>query len=63
MSPAAKHASVTLLWGEDEFLLRERALELLGELKPTEVDAAEWQGERAAGPRHALAVRRAPRAA
>ena len=44
MSPTAKHASVTLLWGEDEFLLRERAFELLGELKPTEVDAAEWRG-------------------
>ena len=44
MSPAAKDASVTLLWGEDEFLLRERALDLLGELKPTEVDGGEWQG-------------------
>ena len=44
MSSATKHASVTLLWGEDEFLLRERALELLGGLKPTEVDAAEWRG-------------------
>ena len=44
MSPAPKHASVTLLWGEDDFLLRERAFELLGELKPTEVDATEWRG-------------------
>ena len=44
MSPAAKDVSVTLLWGEDEFLLRERALDLLGELKPTEVDGGEWQG-------------------
>ena len=44
MSPAAKTTSVTLLWGEDEFLLRERALELLGDLRPTEVDAGEWQG-------------------
>ena len=34
----------TLLWGEDEFLLREAALELLGDLRPTEVDAGEWQG-------------------
>jgi DNA polymerase-3 subunit delta len=42
MSP--KRASVTLLWGEDGFLLRERALELLGELKPSEVDASEWRG-------------------
>jgi DNA polymerase III subunit delta len=44
MSPAAKNATVTLLWGEDEFLLRERALELLGDRKPTEVDAIEWRG-------------------
>jgi DNA polymerase-3 subunit delta len=33
-----------LLWGEDEFLLREEALRLLGSLKPVEVDAAEWRG-------------------
>ncbi len=36
--------SIYLLWGEDEFLLRERAFELLGDLRPTEVAAAEWQG-------------------
>jgi DNA polymerase-3 subunit delta len=41
---AAKVPPVVLLWGEDAFLLREAALELLGELRPTEVDAAEWQG-------------------
>ena len=35
---------VVLLWGEDGFLLREAALELLGDLRPTEVDASEWQG-------------------
>ncbi len=35
---------VTLLWGEDDFLVREAALELLGDTKATEVDAAEWQG-------------------
>ncbi|HSJ50663.1 MAG TPA: DNA polymerase III subunit delta [Actinomycetota bacterium] len=35
---------VHLLWGEDEFLLRERALELLGPVRPREVDGAEWQG-------------------
>jgi DNA polymerase III subunit delta len=41
----AKHsAPVTLLWGEDDYLLREAALTLLGETKATEVDAAEWQG-------------------
>jgi DNA polymerase-3 subunit delta len=37
-------APVTLLWGEDAFLLREAALELLGEVRAVEVDAAEWQG-------------------
>jgi DNA polymerase III subunit delta len=35
---------VTLLWGEDDFLVREAALALLGDIKATEVDAAEWQG-------------------
>jgi len=35
---------VTLLWGEDAFLLREAALQLLGDLSATEVDAEEWQG-------------------
>jgi len=36
--------AVTLLWGEDAFLLRETALQLLGDLRATEVDAGEWQG-------------------
>ena len=45
MSPAkTAKAPVYLLWGEDAFLLREAAFELLGDLRPTEVDAAEWQG-------------------
>jgi len=46
MSPAAKAAPVPvlLLWGEDAFVLRGAALERLGELRPTEVDAGEWQG-------------------
>ena len=35
---------VTLLWGEDDYLLREAALALLGDTKATEVDAAEWEG-------------------
>ena len=35
---------MTLLWGEDAYLLREAALALLGTTKATEVDAAEWQG-------------------
>jgi DNA polymerase-3 subunit delta len=37
-------AVVTLLWGEDPYLLRERALELVGDRRPTEVDANEWRG-------------------
>lgn len=37
-------SKVVLLWGDDGFLLREAGLELLGGLRPTEVDAAEWQG-------------------
>jgi DNA polymerase-3 subunit delta len=37
-------APVHLLWGEDDFLLREAALELLGDVRPREVDAAEWEG-------------------
>ena len=45
MSAAKTPASgVSLFWGEDEFLLREAAMALLGEVRPTEVDAAEWQG-------------------
>jgi DNA polymerase-3 subunit delta len=44
VSPAKPPAAVTLVWGEDEFLLREAALASLGEIRPTEVDAAEWQG-------------------
>jgi DNA polymerase III subunit delta len=42
MSPKAARAPVYLLWGQDEFLLREAALEILGELRPREVDGAEW---------------------
>ena len=45
MSPAkASKPPVQLLWGEDAFLLREAAFELLGDLRPAEVDAAEWRG-------------------
>jgi DNA polymerase III subunit delta len=39
-----KAAPVILLWGEDEFLLREAALEHLGDLQPVEVDGGLWQG-------------------
>ncbi len=36
---------VHLLWGEDEFLLREAALEVVGsEVQPHEVDGGAWQG-------------------
>jgi DNA polymerase-3 subunit delta len=35
---------VHLLWGEDPFLLREAAAELLADVQPVEVDAAEWRG-------------------
>lgn len=41
---AAKTAPMYLLWGEDEFLLREARLELLGDLRPVEVDGGLWQG-------------------
>ena len=45
MSPSkTAKPPVYLLWGEDAFLLREAAFELLGDLRPTEVDAAEWRG-------------------
>lgn len=36
--------SALLLWGEDQFLLREEAFRVLGDLRPTEVDAADWRG-------------------
>jgi len=39
-----KAVPVTLLWGEDEFLLREAALELLGDLQPVEVDGGLRRG-------------------
>jgi DNA polymerase-3 subunit delta len=35
---------VTLLWGEDVYLLREAAMAILGGVKAAEVDAAEWEG-------------------
>lgn len=44
MSAAPARAPVYLLWGEDDFLLREAALEILGDLRPTEMDATDWQG-------------------
>jgi DNA polymerase-3 subunit delta len=44
VSPPKNPAAVVLLWGEDGFLLREAALEVLGDLRATEVDGAGWQG-------------------
>src|SRR6266513_6175957 len=40
----SKRASISLLWGEDAYLLREAALSSIGSLRVTEVDAAQWQG-------------------
>jgi DNA polymerase III subunit delta len=40
----SKRASISLLWGEDAYLLREAALSSIGSLRATEVDAAQWQG-------------------
>ncbi len=44
MTAARTTSPVTLLWGEDAFLLREAAFNHLGDVRPSEVDAAEWQG-------------------
>jgi DNA polymerase-3 subunit delta len=41
---AGRRPPVTLLWGEDAYLLREAAIALLGKTKATEIDAVEWQG-------------------
>lgn len=35
---------IYLLWGEDDFLLREEALRILKDIQPVEVDASEWEG-------------------
>jgi DNA polymerase-3 subunit delta len=35
---------IRLLWGEDDFLLREAALDLFADVRPNEVDGAEWRG-------------------
>ena len=44
MAPMTAPGPVTLLWGEDAFLLRETALAMLGDIRATEVDAGEWEG-------------------
>jgi DNA polymerase-3 subunit delta len=38
-----ERAAVTLVWGEDAFLLREASLALLDDVRVTEIDAANWQ--------------------
>ncbi|HJU57305.1 MAG TPA: DNA polymerase III subunit delta [Actinomycetota bacterium] len=49
MTPSSRLAApVHLLWGEDAFLLREAAFEIFGDLRPREVDGAEWSGGEAA---------------
>ena len=40
----SKRSNISLLWGEDAFLLRQEALALLGEVRAREVDANEWLG-------------------
>jgi DNA polymerase III subunit delta len=40
----APRSSVSLLWGEDPYLLRQAALQIAGDRRVTEIDAAEWQG-------------------
>ena len=44
MTAMSQPDAVTLLWGEDAFWLRETALAMLGAIRATEVDAAEWTG-------------------
>jgi DNA polymerase-3 subunit delta len=44
VTPSKKSSSIVLLWGEDDFLLREAAFAVLGDVKPSEVDGAEWRG-------------------
>jgi DNA polymerase-3 subunit delta len=40
----SRPVSVHLLWGEDPFLLREAAAEILEGVAPVEVEGAEWRG-------------------
>jgi DNA polymerase-3 subunit delta len=44
VSGSKPRASVVLLWGEDDFLLREAATDLVGDRLATEIGAPEWQG-------------------
>jgi DNA polymerase-3 subunit delta len=40
----APRSSISLLWGEDPYLLRQAALQIAGDRRVTEIDAAEWRG-------------------
>ncbi len=40
----SESTSVVMLWGEHLFLLRESARELFGDVRPQEIDGAEWHG-------------------
>lgn len=42
--PGRAQPRIALLWGEDAFLLREAALKRFGDVRPSEADAAVWQG-------------------
>ncbi len=44
MSPLDPRPPVFLLWGTDAFLVREAAFEVLGDVRPREVDGSVWEG-------------------
>ena len=46
---AKARPTVTLVWGEDPYLVREAALAILGGTRATEVDASDWQGDELQG--------------
>src|SRR4051812_7535257 len=44
MARMSKLGTVTLLWGEDAFFVRETARAMLRDIRVTEVDAGDWSG-------------------
>jgi DNA polymerase III subunit delta len=42
--PTRRRSAIALLWGDDAFLVREAALRRFDPVRPTEVEAAQWQG-------------------